>query len=87
LIVPRDDLCTYFIATHEISDLDARIKTKAKIIVLLKGIPRERLAIIRREISLPVSWDEFIGAYTDFSSSEARYLVIDNQAGTLSFQD
>jgi hypothetical protein len=44
MIVPRDDLCTYFLATHEISDLGAKIKTKAKVIVLLKGIPRERLA-------------------------------------------
>jgi hypothetical protein len=87
MIIPRDDLATYFLATHEISDLDSKIKTKAKVFVLLRGIPRERLVIIRREMSVPWSWEEFLNTYEEFSQSGHHYLVIDQQEGTVSFQD
>jgi hypothetical protein len=87
LSIVRDDLTTYFIATHEISDLDPKIKSKAKTITLLKGISRERLVVIRREIAVPISWEEFIDIYTQFSAGSNRYLVIDNQEGTITEQN
>jgi hypothetical protein len=85
--IARDDLCTYFLATHETSDLDPKIKSKARTFVLLRGIPRQRLAIIRREIAIPITWEEFIDAYNQFLESGAHYMVMNNQTQSINFEN
>jgi hypothetical protein len=59
----RDDNCIYFLNIHGITQLSPSIKANAAVVYVFKGLSKERLGVIYRQLNLPIDFAAFKGAY------------------------
>jgi hypothetical protein len=79
----RDDNVIYFLTVHGITQLSPSIKQNTATVFVFKGLSKERLQIIWRQLNIMLDWGEFRGCYYAIShTAGARYMVVDNIAGT-----
>jgi hypothetical protein len=79
----RDDNVIYFITIHSITSLPPLVKQNTAVVYLFKGLSEERQQVIFRQMTIPLDWSEFRGAYqTIVRTPDSRCMVVDNLEAT-----
>jgi hypothetical protein len=78
----RDDNSIYFLTIHGITQMSPPVKQNAAVVFVFKGLSKERLGIIWRQLNISLDWQQMQGVYYAISHTNgARYIVIDNISG------
>jgi hypothetical protein len=77
----RDDNAIYFLTIHGITQMSPSVKQNTATVHVYKGLSNERLAVIHRQLNIPLDWKQFKESYHKMASRGARYMVVDNIAG------
>jgi hypothetical protein len=79
----RDDNAIYLLSIHGITQLSPSIKQNTATVFVFRGLSDERLCVIRRQLNVPLEWEEFRSAYRKMMNTQGkRMLIMDNIAGT-----
>jgi hypothetical protein len=78
----RDDNVIYYLTIHGITQLSPSIKANTAVVYVFKGLSKERLGVIYRQLNLALDFGAFKGAYWMLGqTARARCLVVDNIVG------
>jgi hypothetical protein len=77
----RDDNAVYFITIHGITQLYPYIKQNTATVHVFKGLSNERLAIVHRQLNIPLEWRQFKEAYRSIGKRGCRFMIFDNISG------
>jgi hypothetical protein len=66
---------------HGIGQLSPQIKQNTATVHVFKGLSNERLAVIHRQLTIPLDWKDFKQAYHNMASQGGRYMMVDNLLG------